>query len=39
MLETSEKQAAAWKDECRLIIIKGQEKEDKFEVELAQNED
>ena len=32
----SEKQVAAWKDERRLIIIKGQEKEDKFEAELAQ---
>ena len=31
----SEKQVAAWKDERRLIIIKGQEKEDKFEAELA----
>ena len=34
-LEVSKKQATAWKDECRLIIIKGQEKEDKFEAELA----
>ena len=35
MFEVSEKQVAAWKDECRLIIVKGHEKEDRFEAELA----
>ena len=34
-LEVSEKQVAAWKDECRLTIVKGHEKEDRFEAELA----
>ena len=34
-LEVSEKQATAWKNECRLIIVKGQEKDDRFEAELA----
>ena len=34
-LESSEKQVGARKDECRLIIIKGHEKEDRFEAELA----
>ena len=34
-LVTSEKQAAAWKEECRLIILKGHEKEDKYEATLA----
>ena len=34
-LEASEKQAAAWKDECRLINLKGPEKEGRFEATLA----
>ena len=34
-LEASEKQAAAWKEECRLVIVKGHEKEDKYEAALA----
>ena len=34
--ESSEKQAGAWKDECRPIIVKGHEKEGRFEAELAQ---
>ena len=34
-LEASEKQATASKHECRLIIVKGHEKEDRFEAELA----
>ena len=33
-LATSEKQAAAWKDECRLVILKGHDKEDRFEATL-----
>ena len=35
-LEVSEKQATAWKNECRLIIVKGHEKEDRFAAELAE---
>ena len=34
-LEASEKQAAAWKDERRLTILRGHAKEDKFEATLA----
>ena len=33
-LEASEKQVAAWKDECRLVILKGHDKEDRFEATL-----